>query len=130
MAAVAKHGASLKHAAAKLCGDPDVVLAAVSQDGTALKFANADMKGNPDIVYAAAMRHIRSLKHASAELRSSYEFMLLILENCGTAWHGLKETALDHAFDELRIRPELQVLAVQRQQEALARQTGNRRCIR
>merc|ERR1711972_1073280 len=88
------------------------------------KFANADMKGNPDIVYAAAMRNIGSLRHASAELRSSYEFMLRILENCGTASHSQKETALDYALDEIRFRPELQVLAMQRQQEALARQSA------
>ena len=50
LAAVAQHGDALKHAAAELRGDREIVLAAVAQDGMALGYAAAELKDDRERV--------------------------------------------------------------------------------
>ena len=53
LAAVRSHGLALRHAAAVLRQDREVVLAAVSQDGRALKYADEAFRSDRRVALAA-----------------------------------------------------------------------------
>ena len=68
--AVAQHGSTLRHTAATLRADREVVLAAVSQHGGALYHAAAELRADREVVLTAVAQNGHALQYAAAELQA------------------------------------------------------------
>ena len=98
-------GDALAHAAEKLRGDHEVVLAAVKQSADVLEYAAEELRGDREVVLAAVKESGDALEHVAEELRGDREVVLVVVKETGNA--------LAHAVEELRGDREFVLAAVQ-----------------
>lgn len=115
LAAVAKEGMALKHAAPALRADPDVVLAAIVGEEwpfeLPFEFASAELKADYNFVLAAVARCGRNLKFLSAEFRADRKVVMAAIGQSGLA--------LEFASAELKAEREVVLAAIAKGGRAL-----------
>ena len=112
LAAVARDGLALQHAADELRADRAVVSVAVAQDGSALEYAADALRADRALVIGAVTQKGWALVYAAEALRADREVVLIAVRTDG--W------ALVFAADELRADRAVVTLAVAQDGFALA----------
>jgi hypothetical protein len=115
--AVAQHGDALRHAAAELKADREIVATAVAQHGDALEYAAAELQADREIVATAVAQHGYALRHAAAELKADKEIVATAVAQYGGAlYHAAAELKRDPMLLQLQAlnpRVSLPLLAAQ-----------------
>jgi len=111
LAAVARNGGHLAHAAKELQADHEIVLQAVETTPGAVVHAATHLQADRPFMLEAVKRRVRVLQYVSEELRSDGEFILQAAR--GNA------VALSYASEELRADRKFILEAVRRDAHAL-----------
>jgi len=84
MAAVQKHGMSLRYASEDMKNNEKVVMAAVHNDGSSLRLASKDMKNNEKVVMAAVQNDGSSLRYASEDMKNNAKVVMDAVQHDGS----------------------------------------------
>jgi len=130
LTAVQESGLALQFAATHLKSDRELVLQAVQQTGLALEFAGSDLRSDRELVLEAVKNCGLALAYADGDLRLDHELVLTavggrgfksVQSHIGATLFSNREfvlalvridgDALEHAADDVRSDPEIQLAA-------------------